>query len=72
MIRGMSSGRGETALQWYERAIVAHSVAAAQDELLADAGNPIAKRVARKRVEEAADDLHQALNALKAERRQVS
>jgi len=72
MIGVMSSGRGETAQQWYERAIVAASIAAAQEELLAEAGNPIAKRVARKRVEEAAGDLQQALIALKSERRQVS
>lgn len=68
----MSSGRGETVQQWYERAIVANSMAAAQEESLAEAGNPIAKRVARKRVEEAAGDLQQALDALKTEKRRAS
>lgn len=72
MILVMSSGRGETVQQWYERAIVVHSVASAQEELLAEAGNPIARRVARKRVEEAAGDLQQALHALRTERRPVS
>jgi hypothetical protein len=72
MIRVMSSGRGEAVQQWYERAIVAHSMAAAQEEAIAEAGNPIAKRVARKRAEEAAGDLQQALQALKTERRRVS
>ncbi len=60
--------RGETAQVWYERAIVAKSVAAAQEESLADAGNPTAKRVARKRADETATDLQQALAALQTER----
>jgi hypothetical protein len=72
MIGVMTSARGETVQQWYERTIVANSMAAAQEELLADAGNPIAKRVARKRLEEAAADLDQALNALKTERQRAS
>ena len=67
----MSPRPGETAQQWYERAIVADSLAAADQELLADAGNDIAKRVARKRAEEASADLAQALNALQAERRRT-
>ena len=67
----MSPRPAETAQQWYERAIVADSLAAADQELLADAGNDIAKRVARKRAEEASADLAQALNALQAERRRI-
>lgn len=68
----MSSSRGESVQQWYERAIVANSTAAAQEELFADDGNETAIRVARKRAEEAAEDLAQALQALKTERRGVS
>ena len=67
----MGLGRGESVQQWYERAIVANSTAAAQEELLADAGNETAIRVARKRAEAAAEDLRQALHALKTERRQI-
>lgn len=59
----------ETTAEWYERAIVADSMAAAQEEALAGAGNPTAVRVAHKRAEEAADELHQALVALQGDRR---
>jgi hypothetical protein len=64
----MTSRRLESASEWAERAIVANSLAAAQEEALADAGNPTAKRVAGKRAEEASAELEQAL-ALHAERR---
>lgn len=67
----MSSERSEAAEEWFERAIVANSVAAAQEELLADAGNPTAKRVARKRAEDASADLGKALEALQTERRRA-
>lgn len=59
----------EKPAQWYERAIVADSMAAAQEEALAAVGNPTAIRVARKRAEEAAAELQQALAALQADRR---
>ena len=65
----MKSGRPESANEWAERAIVANSLAAAQEEALTDAGNPTAKRVARKRAEEASADLQQALGALQADHR---
>lgn len=65
----MSSERHESAKERSERAIVANSVAAAQEEALADAGNPTAKRVARKRADEASTELGHALDALQAERR---
>lgn len=64
----MSSGRGESAGEWLERAIVANSVAAAQEESLADQGNQTAKRVAAKRADEASADLSRALRAVQAER----
>jgi hypothetical protein len=64
--------RNESAEQWSERAIVANSVAAAQEESLANVGNPTAKRVARKRADEASDDLQHALDALHAERRHAA
>lgn len=69
MIGLMGFDRGESVGDWYERAIVANSVAAAQEEALADAGNLTARRVARKRADEAAADLKQALDALQAARR---
>ena len=59
----------ESAAQWYERAIVANSVAAAQEETLANAGEPTAIRVAHLRAGEAASELQQALEALHEERR---
>ena len=59
----------ETAAEWYERAIVADSLAAAQEEALATAGNATAVRVARKRAEAAAAELQHALAALQADRR---
>ena len=64
----MGVKRKESATQWSERAIVTNSVAAAHEESLADAGSPTAKRVARKRADEASADLEQALGALHAER----
>ncbi len=54
-----------------ERAIVANSVAAAQEESLADQGNPTAKRVAAKRADEASADLDQALSAVRAEQKRA-
>jgi hypothetical protein len=64
----MASGQPESANERAERAIVANSLAAAQEEALAEAGNPTAKRVARKRAEEASAELQQALDAVHAER----
>lgn len=58
----------ESVQDWYERAIVVNSLAAAQEEELADAGNSTARRVARKRADEAAADLKQALAAVQAGR----
>lgn len=58
----------ESVAQWYERAIVADSPAAQQEEALAGAGNPTAVRVARKRAEEAHIELQQALAAFQAEK----
>ena len=58
----------ESAKERSERAIVANSVAAAQEEAMAGAGNPTAIRVARLRAAEAAAELEQALNALTTER----
>ena len=66
----MSLNGYESAKERSERAIVANSLAAAQEEALTHAGNPTAKRVARKRAAEAAVELQQALDALQAERRQ--
>lgn len=54
-----------------ERAIVANSVAAAQEESLAQEGNVTAKRVAAKRADEASADLSRALKAVKAEQQQA-
>jgi hypothetical protein len=65
---GMQSERQESASEWAERALVADALAAAQEEALAEAGNPTAKRVARLRAEEASADLKQALDALQAQR----
>ena len=59
----------ETAAEWYERAIVANSLAAAQEEALTDVRNPAAVRTARKRADEAAVELQRALEALQAHRR---
>lgn len=71
IIEVVSPERGESAEEWSERAIVANSVAAAREESLADVGNPTAKRVARKRAEEASADLGKALEALQAERQRA-
>ena len=65
----MSSNGYESARERSERAIVANSIAADHEEALAEAGNPTAKRVARKRADEAAAELQQALEALTAARR---
>lgn len=62
---------GESAGEWLERAIVANSVAAAQEESVAEKGNPTAKRVAAKRADEASADLNQALRAVQAEQQQA-
>lgn len=70
IINVMGSSQRESIEQWSERAIVANSAAAAHEESLAEAGNPVAKRVARRRAEEAAADLQQALTALQTQRRQ--
>ena len=67
----MSFRPGESTVQWYERAIVEDSMAAAQVESFAEAGNVTAKRVAAKRAEQAGADLGRALQALEAERRKA-
>ena len=68
----MGVERNESATQWTERAIVANSVAAAHEESLAEVGNPTAKRVARRRSDEASADLERALDALHAERKDTT
>jgi hypothetical protein len=67
----MSRRPGESAAQWYERAIVANSVASGQLEDFADgpAANPAAQRAFEQRAKEAAADLASALEAFRAERR---
>lgn len=67
----MTVGRqtNESAAQWYERAIVGNSLAAAEADSLAGVGNPTALRVAQKRADEASADLARALDAFLAERR---
>jgi hypothetical protein len=62
---------GESIEQWCERAIVANSVAAAQEESLAEVGNPTAQRVSRTRAEEASADLKEALDALQRKRQRA-
>ncbi len=67
----MSRRPGESAAQWYERAIVANSVASGQLEDFTDGPgtNPAARRAFEQRAEDAAADLALALEAFKAERR---
>ena len=69
MIASVRSEPGESAQERYERAIVADSVAAAQEESISGVGNPVAKRVARKRAEEASGELNRALDALQEQKR---
>ena len=66
----MSRRPGEPVAQWYERAIVANSVAHGQLEDFADGpgANPAAQRAFEQRAKEAAADLALALEAFKAER----
>lgn len=66
----MSRRPGESAAQWYERAIVANSVASGQLEDFTDGpgANPAAQRAFEQRAEEAAADLASALEAFRAER----
>ena len=71
MMKCVSARPGESASQWYERAIVENSMAAATEESFAEAGNPTARRVAAKRSVEAAADLARALTALETERRRT-
>lgn len=59
----------ESEEDWYERAIVAHSMAAAHEEELAEAGSLNARRIACNRAEDKAADLAQALAAVHAARR---
>lgn len=66
----MSRRPGETAAQWYERAIVANSVASAQLEDFTDGpgANPAARQAFEQRATDAASDLQLALEAFRAER----
>lgn len=66
---GVTSGLNESVQDRYKHAIVDNSLAATQQELLADAGKPTAQRVVRQRAWEAAGDLGQALAALQTHRR---
>ena len=59
----------ESVTQWYERSIVAYSLAAAQEEALTDAANDAAVRVMRKRTDQAATEMQKALEALQAQRK---
>lgn len=70
----MSRRPGESAAQWYERAIVAHSVASAQLEDFTDGPgtNPAAQRAFEQRAEDAAEDLAEAMEAFKAERQDTA
>ena len=65
----MNADDGGSVEEWAERAIVENSLAAAQEESLSEVGNPTAKRVARRRAEEASADLARALDALREKRR---
>ena len=67
----MSRRPGESAAQWYERAIVANSVASGQLEDFAGGpgANPAAQRAFEQRAKEAAADLEAALEAFMTERR---
>ncbi len=67
----MSRRPDESAAQWYERAIVASSIAAAAVEELDDGPgvNPAARRAMTGRASAAAAELDQALEAFLGERR---
>ncbi len=66
----MSRRPNETVAQWYERAIVANSVASSQLEEFKDGpgANPAAQRAFSERAAAAAADLAAALEAYLAER----
>ncbi len=66
----MSRRPGESAAQWYERAIVANSVASGQLEDFLDGprANPVAQRAFEQRAKDASEDLASALEAFMAER----
>lgn len=70
-MRPMSRRPGESAAQWYERAIVANSVASGQLEDFTDGpgANPAAQRAFEQRAKDAAEDLVSALEAFQQERR---
>lgn len=70
----MSRRPGESAAQWYERAIVSNSVASGQLEDFTDGpgANPAAQKAIEQRAEDAAADLALALDAFKAERRDTA
>ena len=67
----MSRRPGESAAQWYERAIVANSVASGQLEDFSDGpgANPAAHRAFEQRAKDAAEDLAAALEAYMTERK---
>lgn len=66
----MSRRPGESAADWFERAIVNHSVAESQSEAYpwATNANPAAHEAIAKRIVEAAADLARASAAFRAER----
>jgi len=70
---GMTRRPNEPAAQWYERAIVTNSVAAAQQETLSEGSNanPAAREAIDQRAREAAADLELAAAAFRAERYQA-
>jgi len=70
---GMARRPNEPAAQWYERAIVTNSVAAAQRETLSEGffANPAAREAIDQRAREAAADLELAAAAFRAERYQT-
>jgi len=68
----MTRRPNEPAAQWYERAIVTNSVAAAQQETLSEGSNANPAREAiEQRAREAATDLELAAAAFRAERYQA-
>jgi len=69
----MARRPSEPAAQWYERAIVTNSVAAAQQETLSEGffANPAAREAIDQRAREAAADLELAAAAFRAERYQA-
>jgi len=70
---GMTRRPNEPAAQWFERAIVTNSVAAAQQETLPEGSNanPAAREAIDQRAREAAADLELAAAAFRAERYQA-